>query len=167
MLMLSFSCEITAFIVPLSALTPSTKTAPDPFVGFIYSDCSQQLAWDSIYPSLPSLIDPLGFFLNGSAVTWKNGFDRKSVNLIQRGWLEMITSQLYEHTCQCHYYLKQQNRPDVAPHKCYSKHHNRGNNYHPPSTKCKILCVAADKLESMSRLFLGHRYNHHTIRLYK
>lgn len=65
--------------MPLSAVTQSTKTALDPFVCFIYSDCSQQLTWDSIYPCLALLIDPFVFFsFNGSAVTWKNEFDLKS-----------------------------------------------------------------------------------------
>lgn len=48
--------------MPLSAITQSTKIALDPFVCFIYPDCSQQLTWDNIYPCLQLLIDPL-FFL--------------------------------------------------------------------------------------------------------
>lgn len=45
--------------MPLSALTQSTKTAPDPFVCFIYPDGSLQFTWDSGYPFLPLLIDSL------------------------------------------------------------------------------------------------------------
>lgn len=67
--------------MPLSTVTQSTKTALDPFVCFIYSDCSQQLTWDSVYPHLPLLIDPFSPPFNDSATTWKNGVDLKSDTL--------------------------------------------------------------------------------------
>lgn len=95
------STKITVFISPrcspLSAVTQSTQTVLDPFVCFIYSDCSQQLTWDGIYPCLPLLIDPLASFFfpfNGSAVVWKHGSDLKSDTLLHRGPWEMMYSHL-------------------------------------------------------------------------
>lgn len=80
--------------MPLSAVTPSTKTALDPFVCFIYPDGSQRLTWDSIYPFLPLLIDPL-FFFNGSAVPWKNEFETIYYTEANGKWCRVMCNNIY------------------------------------------------------------------------